>query len=187
MKKLILVAALALAGCATGEYNQYTAAQVQIQKYKSDAETARVQALAAIATNGDATARVAAVMALQFSQQAQPTQQIVAPRSPGETALQWASILVPTLGQAYAVNKNAQVAMNSSNNQTQVGLAQIQSTADVTRATNGTFVSIAELIQNPTVLTQPAPVLVPTQVVQPQIVNPQVVQPTVIRCSATSC
>ena len=57
-----LIAVLSLTGCATAEYAAYADAH----KAQAAAQTARFQALADIAKQGDTTAKVAAVMSLQM-------------------------------------------------------------------------------------------------------------------------
>lgn len=127
MKKLLLVLTIAsLAGCATSDYEQYA-------KSSEVASVARSNALQKIAESNDPTAKVAAVMALTFI-----NSNISAPQP--NQALQWASILVPSITQMYGIKQNANVAINSSNNATAA-----------TVATTGAFVNIAGKIQAPVV------------------------------------
>ena len=121
MRKTILAGAIgvfALTGCATvSDYNMYATTQQLIATKQAEAEIARSNALKEIAQTGDTTARVAAVMSLQFgAQQQQTQQQIAAPTSFGDTMLKWASVLVPSLTQVYAIGKNTDVAITHSNN-----------------------------------------------------------------------
>lgn len=138
MKRLILLfVALALTACASPEYAQYTAAQSSIATARANSETARFNALASIAKDGTDSARVAAVMALALGQSSSGAQNVIqAPQR--SDALQWASIIIPGLTQAYAIGKSADVAINSSNN------AMLTSTA-----TTAGFVGIAGKIQAP--------------------------------------
>ena len=182
MKTLIIIAsAIVISGCASTDYALYAETQKHIAASKSAAEVARYQALADIARQGDATAKVAAVITLNQSQQQSSSQQIAAPITFGEQFLRWAGILVPAITQTYAISKNADVAINNSNNN-----------AAVAQSTNQTFSAIASQIQapgstttntytdsynqtdsthTPTVVTQPAPVIVqptdPIVVTQP--------------------
>jgi hypothetical protein len=57
-------------------------------------------------------------MSLQFGAQgqSQTQQQISAPTSIGDTMLKWASVLVPSLTQVYAIAKSTDVAITHSNN-----------------------------------------------------------------------
>ena len=177
MKLLALaVCALALSGCATAEYQAYADAH----KAQAAAQTARYQALAEIAKQGDTTAKVAAVMSLQMG--SQQNTQINAPKSWADYALQWTGLLLPTFGQVYSVNKQTSLGMRQSDNATALGIS-----------TNAAFVGIASKIQAPaanittttttttntdsthapTVVTQPAPIVVtqPTPLVVPTTVN----------------
>lgn len=119
-KSLIAIAAAAmfLTGCATSNYALYAQTQQQIAVSKSEADIARTNALKEIAASGDTAARVAAVMSLQFGAQgqSQDSQQIAAPTSIGDTMLKWASVLVPSLTQVYAIGKSTDVAITHSNN-----------------------------------------------------------------------
>ena len=135
MKKIVIMSAisiLALTGCATDDYKRYSETQAAIASARSNAEVARYQALAEIARSGDSTAKVAAVMSLQMgSSQNTPQQQLIAPRSTGDIALQWASVLVPSVTQLYGINANRQIAITQSNNQ-----------AAVAQSTNNTFATM---------------------------------------------
>jgi hypothetical protein len=135
MKKVIImsvISILALTGCATDDYKRYSETQAAIASARSNAEVARYQALAEIARSGDSTAKVAAVMSLQMgSSQNTPQPQLIAPRSAGDIALQWASVLVPSVTQLYGINANKQVAITQSNNQ-----------AAVAQSTNATFATM---------------------------------------------
>jgi PBP1b-binding outer membrane lipoprotein LpoB len=121
MKKSLIALAVGtmfLTGCATGNYALYAQTQQQIAVSKSEADIARTNALKEIAASGDTAARVAAVMSLQFGAQSQSqgSQQIAAPTSIGDTMLKWASVLVPSLTQVYAIGKSTDVAITHSNN-----------------------------------------------------------------------
>lgn len=135
---IITLAALALTGCASTEYAQYTSTQQAIAASRAQSDTARYQALAQIAATGSDSARVAAVMALALGGGQTQATQIAAPQP--NQALQWASILVPAVTQAYAIGKNAEVAIASSNN------AMLTSSA-----TTSAFVGIAGKIQAPVI------------------------------------
>ena len=125
MRKLTLsvvaVAALTLTACASPDYQQYAKSQQQIAQSRAAADQARYMALAEIARSGDTTAKVAAVIALQQGtpQQSTGTTKISAPTGFGDTALKWASVLVPSLTQVYGIGKNAEVAIVNSNNSLQ--------------------------------------------------------------------
>lgn len=129
----ILFCALSLTGCATAEYQAY----VDAHKAQAAAQTARFQALADIARQGDTTAKVAAVMSLQMGGGQQNTQ-ISAPKSWADYAMQWTGLLLPTAGQIYTVNKQTSLGMRQSDNATALGIS-----------TNAAFVGIASQIQAP--------------------------------------
>lgn len=127
------VCALSLTGCATAEYQAYADAH----KAQAAAQTARFQALADIARQGDTTAKVAAVMSLQMGG-GQQNAQINAPKSWAEQALQWTGLLLPTIGQVYTINKQTSLGMRQSDNATALGIS-----------TNNAFVGMASQIQAP--------------------------------------
>lgn len=134
MKLLTLtLCALSLTGCATGQYEAYASAH----KAQAAAQTARYQALADIAKQGDTTAKVAAVMSLQMGG-GQQSAQIAAPKSWADYALQWTGLLLPTVTQVYAVGKQTSLGMRQSDNATALGIS-----------TNAAFVGIASQIQAP--------------------------------------
>lgn len=187
---LTLLAALALTACASPDYEQYAKAQESIAISKSQSDAARYRAMSDIAVSGDSSAKVAAVMAMALSQGNAQTQQIAAPQP--NQALQWASILVPGLTQIYGIRANADVAMRSSDNAAAtsaattagfVGIAgKIQAAGPSytyganSGANSGNSGRLAgttmmDATSTPTVVYQPAPV-----VVQPVIVDPVVVQ-----------
>jgi hypothetical protein len=193
MKLLALaVCSVALTGCATAEY----AAYADIHKAQAASQTARYQALADIAKQGDTAAKVAAVMSLQMGAvQNQP--QVAAPKSFGDHLLQWTSVLLPTATQIYSVSKQAQVGIAQSNNATTLGVStnaafvglagKIQAPAANVNTTNTTTTS-TDSTHAPTVVTQPAPLVVnqpaPIVVTQPA---PVVVPTTTLTCTTGPC
>jgi len=128
----IILCSLSLTGCATAEYQAYADAH----KAQAAAQTARYQALAEIAKQGDTTAKVAAVMSLQMG--SQQNTQINAPKSWADYALQWTGLLLPTFGQVYTINKQTSLGLRQSDNATALGVS-----------TNSAFVGIASQIQAP--------------------------------------
>jgi hypothetical protein len=130
----IILTAIALTGCATGQQYQ---AYAEAHKAQAAAQSARYQALADIAKMGDTTAKVAAVISLQAGSQQQQSQ-IVMPRSASDQALQWASILVPAVSQAYMIGQNVKLGMRQSDNAAEIGIS-----------TNNAFVGMAGNIQAP--------------------------------------
>ena len=143
MKYLLI--ALLLTGCATEDYSQYA-------KSAEASSVARSQALAKIAESPDTTAKVAAVMALSMG-----NNQIAPP--PQNQLLQWLSIIVPSLTQAYGIRMNAIMSMAASENTTKTAIT-----------TNEAFVSIAGKIQAPVV----NPTIIPPVVIIPVINTPGV-------------
>jgi hypothetical protein len=129
-----LIAVLSLTGCAT---NSEYAAYADAHKAQAAAQTARFQALADIARQGDTTAKVAAVMSLQMGG-GQQNAQIAAPKSWADYAMQWTGLLLPTIGQVYTINKQTSLGMRQSDNATALGVS-----------TNAAFVGIASQIQAP--------------------------------------
>lgn len=135
-------ATLALVGCGTTEqYKMYAETQKSIAQANAMAETARYAALAEIAKTGDSGARVAAVMSINFGAQggAGPrVQQVAPPKTFGETALQWTSVLLPSVTNLYGISANRQIAITQSNN-----------AAATAASTNAAFVGMAGKIQAP--------------------------------------
>ena len=190
MKKLlsVIVLSLVISGCANTEYLAYSKAQTEIEVSKNLALSAKYKAMETIAQSGDATAKVAAVMALSMQGQggSNPSASIAAP-APNQ-ALQWASVLVPgvtqVLGTRYQYLSTVQQSNNSaavaqSTNASFVGIAgKIQATNTNTSNTilsgtgslgTGTYTT-TDNTSVPTVVTQPIPT-----VVNPLVVNPLVV------------
>jgi len=185
MKKLGLILVVALTGCATTDYKMYAESQVKIQQAKSEAEAERYKALGAIASSGDATAKVAAVMTLnQLNSQA--NQGISAPADIGDTIFKWATLVVPMTTQLYGIRANANLGMRQSDN-----------SASTSRSTNEAFVSIAGKIQapttttnntaTPTVVTTEKAVLVTPTVVTSTTTTPLVVSPKVVCVAPAVC
>lgn len=161
MKTLALLIAVALTGCSTKQYEAYAKAQGDIAKANADAQTERYKALSKVAESGTDTARVAAVVALAIggNSQSQQTQQVAAPQN---EALQWASILAPTLTNIASMAVNAKVAAHSADN-----------AARVAESTNATFAAIAGKIQAPVT-------------VVPQAVNQVVAAPVLPQANVTT-
>lgn len=191
MKKKVLsisLVALTLGGCANmSEYYQSVdktnARQVESARAQAEAETARYNALARIAESGDSTAKVAATMALALGGNGNNRQQQLAiPAVPQNEALQWASILVPSVTQLGFAWFNKQVQINSSNNNRSVAEAQIGKDVQLGLGAQQTYLGFAKEINDPTVVTNTTEsvVVVKPEVVNPEVVTPVVVQPTVI-------
>lgn len=138
MKSLIvLFLALFVAGCAGTDYALYAEAQSKVATAKYNAEEAKYKAMSIIATTGNDTARVAAVMAMAMgAQQSVNSPTMQAPQA--STALQWAGVLVPGLTQVAGMRYNYLSNQVQSNN-----------AARIAESTNDTFASIAGQIQAP--------------------------------------
>jgi len=113
----ILVAAVALTGCATNQSAYYTAI-AEREKRQAEQEMRADMAVAEMAAKGDAQAKGMGLMyfALKNAGAKQNQQAIAAPKSVAETLLPWAALIVPSITQVYSITKNAEIAINSSNN-----------------------------------------------------------------------
>jgi hypothetical protein len=80
-------------------------------------------------------------------------QQIAPPKSPGESLINWASILVPSAVQLFGIQQSTQLGMRHSDNATRLSID-----------TNKSFVDMAKEINDPVI-------------VNPVVVNPVVDQP----------
>ena len=138
MKTIItfLLVALALAGCSTNDYAQYSKAQTDIATARHAADAAKYKAMSDIVASGDSASKVAAVMAMALGQGGGVQNTIQAPQA--SQALQWASILVPGLTQVMGMRYNYLSQQTQSNNATALGIS-----------TNATFAGIAGRIQAP--------------------------------------
>jgi len=168
MKKiLVTVLTLALTGCASyGEYyasvDSANSRQVESQRAQAEAQAIKYQALMRIAESGDATAKVAAVMALALGGSVQQVQMAV-PAQPQNEALQWASILAPTLVHGYSIHSNNKLQIRQSDN-------SVRTNQMIYDTLGGMSTQIAKdpvivnqpppLIVNPVVVEQPAPIIV---------------------------
>jgi hypothetical protein len=119
MKRLILATAVALTltACATGQ-DAYYAAIAAREARQAEQELRADTAIAQMAASGDAQAKGMAIMhfAMKASNAKQSQQHIAAPKTIADQLLPWASLIVPSLTQWYSITKNAEIAINSSNN-----------------------------------------------------------------------
>ena len=136
---LILVA-LALTGCASTEYAQYSKAQTDIATARHAADAAKYKAMSDIAASGDSAAKVAAVIAMAMGVSSGVQNTVQAPQA--SQALQWAQVLVPGLTQVAGMRYNYLSQQTQSNNATALGIS-----------TNATFAGIAGRIQAPGAVT----------------------------------
>lgn len=141
-------ALLVLGGCATTDTKAFYEAQ-------KDSETAKFNAITALATGADPTTR--ALLAVMLGGGMAGGQGGIRQAAPDTTALQWASVLVPGAVQAYGLLEQGRTARIQSTNSTTLGIS-----------TNDTMTGIAKLIQAPGAITNvdrhdvytPAPVVV---------------------------
>ena len=112
-----IAAALTLTACATGNDSYYAAVEAR-EKRLAEQEMRADMAIVEMATKGDAQAKGAAQMyfALKNAGAKSSQQAIAAPKSTAEALLPWAALIVPSITQFYSITKNAEIAINSSNN-----------------------------------------------------------------------
>jgi len=119
MKRIILATAVALtlAACATNQ-DAYYAAIAAREARQAEQELRADTAIAQMAASGDAQAKGMALMhfAMKANSVKQNQQAIAAPKSTAEALLPWAALIVPSITQFYSITKNAEIAINSSNN-----------------------------------------------------------------------
>jgi hypothetical protein len=106
-----------LTACATGHKEYYAAVSAREARL-AEQELRADTAIAQMAGSGDAQAKGMGLMyfALKANNVKQNQQSIAAPKTIAEQLLPWASIIVPSAVQIYGIGKNADVAINNSNN-----------------------------------------------------------------------
>jgi hypothetical protein len=119
MKRIILATAVALTltACATNQdayYKAIAAREARQAEQELRADTAIIE----LAAKGDDKAKGAAQMyfAMKNAGSKASQQMIAAPKSTAEALLPWAALIVPSITQFYSITKNAEIAINSSNN-----------------------------------------------------------------------
>jgi hypothetical protein len=126
MKRIILATAVALTltACATNQ-DAYYAAIAAREARQAEQELRADTAIAQMAASGDAQAKGMALMhfAMKANSVKQSQQAIAAPKSTAEALLPWASLIIPSITQFYSIHKNAEMAINSSNNSLEGKLA----------------------------------------------------------------
>jgi hypothetical protein len=119
MKRIILATAVALTltACATNQ-DAYYAAIAAREARQAEQELRADTAIAQMAASGDAQAKGMALMhfAMKANSVKQSQQMIAAPKSAAEALLPWASLIIPSITQFYSITKNAEMAINNSNN-----------------------------------------------------------------------
>jgi len=119
MKRIILATAvtLTLTACATNQDAYYKAIAAR-EARQAEQELRADTAIAQMAASGDAQAKGMALMhfAMTANSLKQNQQALAAPKSTAEALLPWAALIVPSITQFYSITKNAEMAINSSNN-----------------------------------------------------------------------
>jgi hypothetical protein len=119
MKRIILATfvALTLTACATNQEAYYKAIAAR-EARQAEQELRADTAIIELAAKGDDKAKGAAQMyfAMKNAGSKASQQMIAAPKSTAEALLPWASLIVPSITQFYSITKNAEIAINSSNN-----------------------------------------------------------------------
>src|ERR1035437_2068918 len=123
---LILVSALALMGCASPDYAKYAEANQAIETARHNADAAKWQAMADIAAQGDSSAKVGAVMAMAMGGQGSAASGNGLRAPEPNQALQWASILVPSLTQVAGMRYQYLSSTVQSNNARDVAVSTNQ-------------------------------------------------------------
>lgn len=126
----ILAAVIFLSACANTSADYYKAIQ-ETSEANSRAYTAKMTALAQLASNGDASAQGAAVMAMALSQ---PT--TIAPQYIESQALSWARVLATPVAAITGLYLQTDLAKHQSDNTARVQLGQqsVQINSDNTNA-----------------------------------------------------
>jgi hypothetical protein len=119
MKRILLAtaAALTLTACATNQEAYYKAVEARENRLAQQ-ELRADSAIADMAAAGGPEAKGMGIMyfGLKSAGAKQSQQMIAAPKSVADSLLPWASLIVPSLTQWYSITKNAEIAINSSNN-----------------------------------------------------------------------
>jgi hypothetical protein len=117
--KLIAIAAavLTLTACSTSQDAYYKAIEARETRLAQQ-ELRTDSAIAEMAAKGDAQAKGMGLMyfALKNAGAKDNQQMIAAPKTTAETLLPWAALIVPSITQFYSITKNAEMAINNSNN-----------------------------------------------------------------------
>ena len=118
--KLILSTLLtiaALTGCATNQEAYYKA--VEARENRLAQQELRIDsAITEMAAAGGPEAKGMGIMyfGMKANNAKSSQQMIAAPKSTAEALLPWAALIVPSITQFYSITKNAEIAINSSNN-----------------------------------------------------------------------
>ncbi|MCH9834137.1 hypothetical protein K0U83_00665, partial [bacterium] len=114
----ILAAALTLTACGTTSQDAYYKAIEARENRLAQQELRADTAIADMAAAGGPEAKGMGIMyfGLKNAGSKASQQMIAAPKSVADSLLPWASLIVPSLTQWYSITKNAEIAINSSNN-----------------------------------------------------------------------
>jgi hypothetical protein len=112
-----LAAVLTLTACSTSQDAYYKAIEARETRLAQQ-ELRTDSAIAEMAAKGDAQAKGMGLMyfALKNAGAKDNQQMIAAPKTTAETLLPWAALIVPSITQFYSITKNAEMAINNSNN-----------------------------------------------------------------------
>jgi hypothetical protein len=136
MIKRVLIAmsvATFLTGCATNsEYyaavSESNAKRAEIEKVRAQAETARIQGLVELAKSGSEADRASATIALALSGNGANSESqnsnVVAPRKPRDPALEWASVVLPFVGDIASSYYSFSLGETQSNNNRDISISQ---------------------------------------------------------------
>ena len=140
MKNMLfaLLIAATLSGCATGQKEYYAA-----ETARHEAEAERWKAMGRIAEAGDTTVKAVAMVTMSAVGGSGQQQGTAAPRSFGDTALQWAGLLMPAIVQGYGIRAQSQLGMRQSDNATALGIAQSTNATTLGVSTNQAFTGLA--------------------------------------------
>lgn len=168
---ILLLIAFLVVGCASPQVHEaYYQTEQSVRLAEAEAQKAKYNAIASIASNGDTTAKTVALLSLGgFNSNNQTnTNPIKAPENPSDTAFKWLSVLAPVGLETFRTIKGSQVQMHASDN-------NLKSLMYTTQSTENTVLGLGRLI-NPTPVIAPAPIVVRPEVVkqEPVIVKPEV-------------
>jgi hypothetical protein len=144
MKLIATIAAvLTLTACATSN-DAYYAAIAAREARQAEQELRADTAIAQMASSGDAQAKGMAIMhfAMKANNAKSSQQMIAAPKSTAEALLPWAALIVPSITQIYSITKNAEMAINSSNNALAAQQSNNGLTRDIVTSNNGVTVDL---------------------------------------------
>jgi hypothetical protein len=147
MKLIATIAAvLTLTACGTTSQEAYYKAIEARETRLAQQELRTDSAIAEMAAKGDAQAKGMGLMyfALKNAGAKQNQQAIAAPKSTAEALLPWAALIVPSITQFYSITKNADIAINSSNNALTSKLSSDSTSLEAKKADNNMIVDLVQ-------------------------------------------